>query len=223
MTFLRHLSRIRPLLIVCAGLLCIGAGCDRGASDQPAAEAGEVLRLAVLSPAVAIILRDLGLEDAIVARHAYDRDLDQSLPVAGDQAGIDDESLLRTRPTHVLLEWGPRDLPPRLESLAERRGWTVRSVRLLTLDDIRSATRELGALTGNPATQKRAEELVHRMDEAWAPRPDIAAAAGRTLALYWTDPPGAAGPGSFHQQMLESMGAQPAIKDGEPYIALDGE
>lgn len=223
MLFLRHFCRIRPLLIACAWVLSLCPGCDREAADQAAGEPDEGLRLAVLSPAAAIILRDLGLEDAIVARHAYDKDLDQRLPVAGDQAGIDYESLLRARPTHVLLEWGPRDLPPRLESLAQRRGWTVRSVRLLTLDDIRSATRELAALTGDEATQNRAEALVRQLDEAWAPRPGIGAAAGRTLALYWTDPPGAAGPGSFHQQMLESMGTTPAIERGEPYIALDGE
>jgi len=194
-------------------------------SDRSVAHASQrqAPRVAPLSPALAIILRDLGLEDLVVARHGFDLVLDESLPVVGDQTGIDYESLLRVEPTHVLLERGADDPPPTLMRLAEERGWTIERFPLLTLHDIRSATQRLAAMFGGERVRTRAENLLSRMDRVWSPRPELARHAGRTLALYWTRPPGAAGPGSFHHQLLKAVGVSPAIEDGGPYITLDAE
>ncbi len=197
------------------------SGCDR-APPPPAAGAPEP-RFAALSPAVGVILRDLGLADRIVARHAFDTVTPASVPSAGDQAGIDYEVLLRVHPTHVLLQWGARDLPARLLELAEERGWVVETYPLLTVDEIRDTTRRLATLAGGGDLSARAEALCLRIDAALDHDPDVAERAGRCLALYWTDPPGAAGPGSFHQQVLVGLGIAPAVVKGGAYVTLDLE
>ncbi len=205
--------------LLAALLLALPACGRRPPSSAPSGQP----RIAVLSPALAVTLRDLGLESQIVARHGYDMILPKSLPVVGDQAGIDYEALLRADPTHVLLEWGSRDLPPRLTQLARERGWEVRNYPLLTLDDIRAAVRNLPRDLNSPPASARADELRARMDQAWKRRPGLRARAGRTLLLYSIDPPAAAGPGSFHAQLLEAIGGEPAIAEGAPYITLDAE
>lgn len=180
-------------------------------------------RIAALSPAVAVILKDLGLEDRIVARHAYDMVLDKDLPIVGDQLGIDYEALLLADPTHILLQWGARDLPPRLLSIADSKDWSVASIQILSLDDIRDAVTQLDQLVGNENTHELADALRERMAEAWTPREGLRERAGKCLPLYATSPPAAAGPGSFNAQLLEALGVQPAIEAGEPYIRLDLE
>ncbi|MGD9691820.1 MAG: ABC transporter substrate-binding protein [Phycisphaerales bacterium] len=211
--------RLSWLLVIGALIVLLGS-CERASSDaEPPAPAHQA-RIAALSPALAIILRDLGASDHVVARHAFDMALEDSLPVAGDQTGIDYETLLRVRPTHIALEWGSRELPPRLLTLAKDRGWTVRSFPMLTLEEIRRATRELGAIADASA---QAEVMVRRMDAAWTASGDLGTRAGRTLTLYSVRPAGAAGPGSFHVQLLQSLGVLSVPEAGNPFISLDGE
>lgn len=211
-------TTLSAFLMLAALLLALPA-CGKRAPSEPPGQP----RIAVLSPALAVTLRDLGLESQIVARHGYDIVLPKSLPVVGDQAGIDYETLLRVDPSHILLEWGSRDLPPRLTQLAKERGWAVRNYPLLTLDDIRHAVRNLPRDLNTPLASARADELRARMDAAWKNRPGLRANAGRTLLLYSIAPPAAAGPGSFHAQLLEAIGGEPAITEGDPYITLDAE
>ncbi len=174
----------------------------------------------MLSPALGVILRDIGGSGFAVARHGFDVALDRSLPVAGDQSGVDYETLLRVRPTHIMLEWGARELPPKLLSLANQHGWVVRSLPMLTLEEIRTATAALGGVTGR---KLEAERMVARMDGAWTAIEGVPERAGRVLTLYSVRPLGAAGPGSFHVQILEALGARTVPEAGSPYIALDGE
>lgn len=222
----RHQGRRAILRLAAAAALAglvIAAGCTRrNPPPRPPGDAGP--RAAVLSPALAVILRDLGLESSIVARHGFDMTLPRELPVVGDQAGIDYEALLRVSPTHVLLEWGARGLPPRLVSLAQERGWHVRNYPMLTLLDIRAAIRALPEdLHAGSDAQSRAAALLTRAEAAWSVRPGLREHAGRTLLLYSTDPPAAAGPGSFHAQVFEALGGASAITEGKPYITLDVE
>jgi ABC-type Fe3+-hydroxamate transport system substrate-binding protein len=198
--------------------LCL-PGCGGEGEARPTPDAAGP-SIAVLSPALAIILDDLGRADRIVARHAFDDYTDRSVPVAGDQSGVDYELLARAEPTHVLLEWGARDLPRRLAELADSRGWVVVDYPMLTLDDIRAATRDLGTRFD---ADERAAELLEQMDNAWLPAPELAERAGRTLPLYWTNPVGAAGPGSFHHQLLAAIGVAPALDEGGAYIEIDPE
>ncbi len=220
---MRSLFAAIALLFSLAAASC---GSERAPARAPSAEAQQNAsepRIVALSPAIGVILRDLGFEHRIVARHGFDEVLDPALPIAGDQAGIDYEVLARARPTHVFLEWGSRDLPERLTTLAADRGWALRSFPLLSLEDIRAAAVELSRLPGGESTPDRAAALLAAMDRAWSPRSGLGERAGRTLILYWTNPPGAAGPGSYHHQILERLGVPPALETGPPYASLDAE
>lgn len=225
---------LRSLIDRSARFACIAAiaaamslsGCREAAEDGAVAAPPPPAqpRIVALSPALAIVLSDLGAADRIVARHSFDLALPKSLPVVGDQSGIDYEALLRVEPTHVVLEWGSRGLPPRLLELAERRGFVVLNYPMLTLDDIRNVVRALptDAALGDAAAS-RAGDLLAQMDEAWAPDAAFGERVGRALCVYWTSPVGAAGPGSFHVQMIEAMGGRSAIGEGAAYITLDVE
>jgi ABC-type Fe3+-hydroxamate transport system substrate-binding protein len=180
-------------------------------------------RIVALSPALAIILRDLGLESHIVGRHAYDMVLPPSVPVCGNQTGIDYEALIGVRPTDVLLQWGRRELPARLQTLAREHHWAVSDYELLALDDVLSTTADLNRRFAAADPQHRGDDLLARMRTAWAPHPGELAAAGRILLLESIDPPAALGPGSFHHQILERLGATPAITAGKPFMTLDAE
>ena len=196
--------------------LCAGA-CSR---TSPPEVVGDDPRIVVLSPALADLLVDLALGDLIVGRHAYDRFLPDELPTVGDQSGIDYERLIRLCPTHVLLEWGSRDPPSRLLSLGADRAWVIRDFPMLTLDDIRDAALAMGEIFDHA---EQAQALAARMDDAWTAREGLGAHAGRTLPVYWTDPVGVAGPGSFHHQILEALGIEPAVREGSAYIQMDPE
>jgi len=217
---------LRVLAGACvAACLALGAGCGRREASVPADDGSPAgaPRIAAMSPAVGVILRDLGLGDRIVARHAFDTITPAEVPSAGDQAGIDYEALLRARPTHVLLQWGARDLPPRLLGLAGEHGWVVESYPLLSVEDIKAGALHMARLVGDDGAEASALAWRERINAAMRPRPEAAARAGRCLALYWTDPPGAAGPGSFHFQMLERLGVAPAVVEGGAYVTLDPE
>ncbi|MFN0012033.1 MAG: ABC transporter substrate-binding protein [Phycisphaerales bacterium] len=227
---------LRAFFSVClpAFLAFVVLSCERPtpAPPQPHAATRPTLRIAALSPAIAVILRDLGHADAIVARHGFDAWSNQALPVAGDQQGFDYETLLRVNPTHVLVQWGGgggggggggRDLPARLSQLARERGWLVQDLPLLTLADIERAAASLHTLTTPNALAWTDTPLAARMKAAWAPRTPSLAPAGRVLLLYGTNPPTAIGPGSFHHQLLERLGGTPAITSGSPFMQLDVE
>lgn len=203
--------------LLLTALALTGSGCGRGDAGEPP---GQGARLAVLSPALAIILHDLGRDETLVGRHAFDRFSDASVPVVGDQHGVDYEQLLRARPTHILLERGASEPPARLLAFAEERAWQIIQLPMLTLDDIRAATRTIAGLTD---AADRAAELLDEMDSAWSGAPGLRRRAGRTLALYWTNPAGAAGPGSFHHQLLGALGVEPIPAAGSAYIIIDPE
>ncbi len=209
----------------------------------PAARTEAGPRIVALSPALAVTLRDLGLTTEgggrIVGRHSFDIALDPSIPVCGDQSGIDYEALIRVRPTDVLTEWGTREIPDRLKSLAGQHHWTLHDYTQLKLDDVMDTTLKLGALYAQKDTiairgtngegvlhtdagQDSFIDLVQRMHAAWS-TPHAPIPAGRILLLESLDPAAAVGPGSFHQDILERLGGTPAIPTGKAYMTLDLE
>lgn len=207
--------------VVCAALVLLATSCSR---PKPMQSGGP--RIVALSPAVAVILQRLGHERLIVGRHAYDLSLPKGIPIAGDQAGIDYESLISLQPTHVLTQWGSRELPERLRTLASEKGWTLYDAPLLALDDIPAATAHIDRLislaTSGNDSSSAGRELIAKMTTAWAVRGDFKK-AGRVLLLASIDPPAALGPGSFHHQILTRIGGTPAIMSGAAYIELDRE
>jgi ABC-type hemin transport system substrate-binding protein len=204
-------------------------GGEQGSGSGSGGGGGGAARVAVLSPAAAVILRDLGHEELIVARHAYDLALDRALPVCGDQAGLDYEALLRARPTVVVTEWGARELPARLRELSQRKGWQVHDVRLLSLRDIGEQAVALDALVRGGEPSPGALDLESRV-RAWGEgRPpkrltgEEAARIGSVLLLGAASPPGALGPGSCHHELLVALGVTPAITEGKAWIELTHE
>jgi ABC-type Fe3+-hydroxamate transport system substrate-binding protein len=221
---------IRPVLILLvmaagiAALVVFGRGTPAAPPPLPAqpstSSSPSTARIVSLSPAIAVILRDLGCQSLIVGRDGYDMVLPRSVPVCGDLAGIDYERLLQVHPTHILMQLGNKPVPDRLKSMAAEHSWTVTDFPLLTLDDIREATL---TLEHDFVVGEEPPAILDAMDQAWVKRGDGFAAAGRVLLLAATDPPSVLGPGSFHHQILEKIGGVPAITDGSPYITLDSE
>ncbi len=241
----RVILQLALALLASASLL---AGCERSSSSPVgSATAGggdetQELRIVALSPALAHMLVELGLEDRIVGRHDWDMVLREQVPAVGSQDGIDYEALIRARPTDVLLEWGSRPLPERLGALADEHGWTVRNFgALLTLDDIAETLDDLHLTYARPFAEAPDDADVMRMADvdptarfsaplpseklakAWLDRGPGVARAGRVLLLGMTDPPSAMGPRSFHQQILERIGGTPAITGGAAWQELDAE
>lgn len=215
---------LRCCVAMLLAMLVACAGCERSASTSkpPSAATGEP-RIVSLSPAISVILRDLGYERAIVGRHAYELILDPALPACGDQTGIDYEALLRVRPTHVFTQWGARELPERLRELAQREGWVLRDVNPLSIEQIAESTLELdAALSPDHAPRAAARKLASKVHALAMPlRRD--GLAGSVLLLASVAPPAALGPGSCHVEMLTGLGAVSAVGEGSAYVELSRE
>ncbi|MCC5823714.1 MAG: ABC transporter substrate-binding protein [Phycisphaerales bacterium] len=223
-------------LLLTAILACLSLGCDPRANATANAEtrdAAKETRIIALAPALGVILQDLGLEDDIVGKHAWDMALGRSIPAVGTHDDPDLEAILRLKPTHIVVQDMETRVPESLRRTAEREGWTLWGFPLLTLDDIATTTDELHLrLVGEPARDPRTidptEHLARerpsaRLADAWSDRGAPARAAGRILLLANVDPAGAMGPGSFHHQLIERLGARPAITAGGPWQELDHE
>ncbi len=177
-------------------------------------------RVVAMSPAIGVMLRDLGLSGLVVGRHGFDMVLSSGIPACGDETAIDYETLLRVQPTHLLFQSNARGLPDRLRDLAARSRWTLVEYPLLELDDVARCVPDLGQRFGAGA---QAAELLERWSAAMSPRGDPLRQAGRVLLLGGMSPPSAMGPGSWHYQILERLGGVPAITEGSAWITLDAE
>ena len=240
------INRMRPLRFILASLVLIMLlACSKSADSANPSAAEQASepdspRFAVFSPAIGIMLRDLGFEDDIVGRHSYDNALSTSIPVVGSHIDIDDEMLISADPNILIFEENTIAIPDRIRMLAEDRGWAVWTYKLESLDDIATTMDDLYLkLVGFPAdanadgdpttfdinpTERFDVELPSaRLVRSWAPMGDGAAVAGRTLLLAGTDPAGALGPGSFHAQMIQRMGITPALVEGGMWQELDLE
>ncbi|MEO1717816.1 MAG: hypothetical protein AAFR76_11960, partial [Planctomycetota bacterium] len=194
--------------------LCLLILCAIGCGEQTApVSMSEGPRVVSLSPAASIMLRDAGLEDSIVGRHGWDAVLDQSLPVAGDQTGLDYERLITLDPTHVVIEWGARELPARFESLVAERDIDVVSIETLSLADIaESWTRIASAFDVNKSSVDLAA-----LEQPFEPRD----AWGTVLLVVATSPTiDCLGPGSAHHELLTLAGFSPALESGAPWVSL---
>jgi len=216
------------LRLIGALLATVVAGCaERDPPDptRPDPSGDAPARIVSLAPAITIMLRDVGALDLIVGRHAWDTVADPSLPVCGDQTGIDYELLIDADPDVVITQWGSRELPERLRALADERGWELIDTRLLTLADVVETANEIDRRFGaRAAGESEADALLgHRMLDAITRPPDSFPGVGRVLLLHQASPPAALGPGSFHHELLERMHLTPAIEQGAPYMRLDAE
>lgn len=195
--------------------LCCAAAALAGCQREQANDATGT-RIVSLSPAATVMLRDLGLVDHLVGRHGFDTIAPASLPVVGDQTGIDYERLLLARPTHIVAEWGLRQIPERLASLASERGIQIIPIETLTLDQIDASFRRIAGAFERPVG-------VSPLGSLRASRPP-AVEAGRVLLVVGTSPTvDCLGPGSAHAQILDRLGHRAAIGTGAPWMVLSLE
>ena len=204
-----------------------------GSSSEASPISGHEIRLAALSPAIAVMLRDLGYEDRIVAKHDYDLILSDQIPAAGSELGFDLETLIETKPTHVFFQRTSAERSSRFSQIADEQGWVVFERPLNTLDDIATTMDDLyylfnGFPQREPGQHDMSEALDHALPSAalattWSDLGPVADHAGRVLVLGSVDPIGAMGPGSYHYQIIERLGATPAITEGSMWIELDYE
>jgi ABC-type Fe3+-hydroxamate transport system substrate-binding protein len=195
-------------------------------------------RIVALAPAIASNLRAANLGHLIIGRHAFDSWSAATIPVVGDQEGIDFEKLIAVRPTHVFLQWGARALPARLWELAEQNNWELVNYPLLTLDDTMTAADDMVARVQRAAAQSSApsrpalptDPAPHSLTNALATvfSSQALSAQQRTLVgpvliLHTTSPPAALGPGSYHYEIAQRLNVGLAIKTGSPYMTLDAE
>lgn len=210
------------------------ASCDQSSSLEPPSQGQSPVsqRVVVLSPAAAIIVRDLGYEKQVVGRHSYDAVLSKDLPSCGDQAGINYEALIRLEPTLVITQWGARALPEKLTTLAKERQWTLLDVNPLTLEQIADATTKIGAaLSSEPMTNSLASTLAEQVRACGVAKSISPAANGsltdhhpiKVLMLVGVSPITALGPGSCHHEMLIGAGGEPSLKEGIAFQSLTSE
>lgn len=218
----RHVLIAVPIIVLLAVVVTLLRS-PRSAPNDPPPLSGA--RIAALSPAFGVILAELDAAELVVARHGYDRLLPASVPAAGDQSGIDYEALLKANPTHVLTQWGTRDYPPRMQDLAGTHGWWMRDYRLLSIEEVGTATYDVGAIVGR---EREARALIERMQEVLA-APDQAryearVRLGPVLLLGAVNPPAAFGPGSWHHDLLLRAGFESALSSSaSAWVNLDAE
>lgn len=237
---MRTIRFILASLVLFVLLGCSKPAGNTGSSSPDQGTEPESPRFAVFSPAIGVMLRDLGFEDDIVGRHSYDNALSETIPVVGSHIDIDDEMLINADPTILIFEENSIAIPDRVNSLAEDRGWVIWTYSLESLDDIATTMDDLYLkLVGfppdansdndpttfevNPTKRFDIDLPSTRLVRAWSPLGNDASIAGRTLLLAGTDPAGALGPGSFHAQMIERLGISPALTDGGMWQELDLE
>lgn len=186
-----------------------------------------------MSPAISVMVRDLGHEDSIVACHDFDLILSDDVPRAGSELAWDTETLVSADLTHLIFQRTSAKLPQALRSLADDRGWTIIERSLNTLDDVAVCMDDLYyMLEGAPERGAREYDIEEALDHtppserlarSWRDRGPRARDAGRVLLLGSVDPIAAVGPGSFHHQLIERMGMTPAITQGAMWIELSAE
>ncbi|CAN5747505.1 hypothetical protein BH11PLA1_BH11PLA1_07470 [soil metagenome] len=194
--------------------------------DGTAVRAAKEPRIVALDPGLAQTLRDLGVGRLIVGRHGFDAWTQGAVPVVGDQGSIDYEKLIAVNPTHVYLQWGKREVPERLTTLAAERGWKVANFQLLTLDEVMAAADRLYGEFGSRAERANLAALPSAaLAEALKPAltSQERARVGPVLLLHTTAPLAALGPGSYHHDLLVRCGATPALATGKAYMTLDAE
>lgn len=170
------------------------------------------IRIVSFSPALTRIAVDLGLGDYVVGRTPWCEAVDKSVPVAGDLLNLDLETLVRLKPTHILIQPPSSGIDPTLTSLADERGWKIASWKIDTIEDIKRVVREIpGYLNAeDDVLLDRAKALESRIQIA-----TFKQIAGDTnykvLIATPYDPPLVYGIGTYLHDLIINMGFANAV------------
>ena len=218
------------ILFSLSGLLLAPMGCDQQPSTS---ESAEGKRIVTVSPAITQMIVDLERADLIVGVMQHDPIRERrDVAVVGDLYNLDYEKLLFLRPTHIFLQQTRDGVPQKLRELADRHDWKVLTYRIDTIADVQEAlwdpdavdpTRSVGGAIGYPmAAQVLSQELSNQLRmlaELTLTEPTV-----RTLLLIGRQPPTAAGPGTFLDEMLSFAGGANVLDESAGmYPTLDRE
>ncbi|HEX4956376.1 MAG TPA: helical backbone metal receptor [Thermoanaerobaculia bacterium] len=209
-------ARRAPLRLLLAAWLL--AGCP----GEPAARAPE--KVVALAPSNVEILFALGLGDRLVGVGDYVTYpvAAVALPKLGGLYNPNLEALAALEPDLVVLLESEKDLAGRLGAL----GIPSVTVDSDSLADTEAAFRTLAARMG---VEAHGEVVVAAWKAALAPRPPPSGRPPRVL-ISLERPPGrpaellSAGPGSFHAELLERLGAENLLADAPsafPRVGLE--
>ena len=218
--------RVDLLLLCCVSALACGDASRAGTDAREEAEApivvvddaGDTIRLDTsatrvvsLVPSVTDVVLALGLEQRLIARTDYDLDPRiAGLPSVGPGLTPNLEWLASQAPD-LVIAW--RDVEGRalVEQLADV-GIPVYSSRLEDVPTVLSTIARVATMLGEPARgDSMRAALAARIDSVRAAtrgRPPV-----RVLYLVGGDPPYAAGPGTFVDQLLDIAGGVNALAD----------
>ena len=148
------MSRCRGLPIVVT--LCFLAACAEPPEPAPAAETNS--RVVTLAPNLTELAYSAGAGSALVGVSAYSDypSPARKLPLVGDAFTVDQERLALLKPD-LLLAWDsgtPEHVIDELRSV----GYRVEVLRTRSLDDVATALRRIGTLTGHSAAANHAAD-----------------------------------------------------------------
>lgn len=152
---------IRLLAVAClCAALC---ACSRPATETTGTDAAQ--RVVTFSPHLAEIMFAVGAGEQLVGVSAwsdYPRAV-LELPEIGDAFTVDQEQLSLLQPD-LLLVW-ESGMPAHTVDELRQRGYRVESIRSRTLEDVATAIRRVGELTGQRGTAAAvADEFVAELD-----------------------------------------------------------
>jgi iron complex transport system substrate-binding protein len=207
--------RAAALMAAVPVLLLAAAGC-RPRPAPPAAAPGDGIRLASLAPSLTEIICTLGAADCLVGRTSvcnYPPGDVAGVAVVGDFGVPSLEMLASVRPTLVLeVDLADPTLAARIEDL----GLARRRIPCRTLDDIPSAIRDVGRLTGRDA---RAADLAAGIENGIAAlRRSAAPASADAPTVFveiWADPLTTVGRTSFVSELVTLAGGRNIAADVE--------
>lgn len=210
----------------------LAAGCEertpnRPPGTRPAAARPTVARPAAasVSPAATDILVELGAQDHLVAVSNYDagKPAVAGLPQAGDYLTVDWERLGQLRPDVLVLQAKEASAPEGFKQRADALGIRPVYIHIDTLDDIYATAKTIGDAIAEPEKAAEAERALRARLDAVArsvkDRPRV-----RTLLVTSVSGTGAAGPGTFLDDLLTIAGGDNAASgEGQRYPRLDRE
>jgi len=186
------------------------ASCSHEAGEQ-VGQSDATPRIACMSPALTAMLVDLGLEGRLVGRSSFCETPNGDIPVIGDLLDVHWESLVRVRPTHVLVQGKPEHVSPEVLHVAGDRGWELLAYPLVDASDIKEAMQrlpidlELGGGDAEYALQRAAEFSV-RVDNGMS-SPVDAAAGQKVLLLTPGEQMLGWGRATYLSEVMEKLGA----------------
>jgi iron complex transport system substrate-binding protein len=168
-------------------------------------------RIVSLIPGRTDVILALGGEDLLIARTQYDRDPRiAELPALENALTPSVEWLAQQKPD-LVIAWPDQQSRSVVTRLVEL-GIPVYTSNVETLEDTRRSIRDIGTLTARTAS---ADSLLADMDSTIARTQRAVAALPRTRVLYLIglDPPMAAGPGTFVDEMIAIAGGENVLSD----------